>query len=433
MIKNIILGMILLSLVIFSCTKIVNYSWDITENNSNSLSASTKQLLDNLTSNVHITVHSPNMFTINVYQKLLTLYKNYSPYITYTLENNTISPKDAGQLNVYTDNVLIAAMQHSKEAIDIQNDSIAEQQISSLIQQAINDSNNWVAFLTGHNEADISNTEEFGLSKFADLLKKQGLNIAHVNLTQNQNIAKNTGLLIVVNPQQELLPYEQVQLHEYIAKGGNILWFTEPDAPITSFIAEEFGIKPSKGVIIDPDSIPLGSPHPALKLINKYAEHTITNNLSSTTLLPWSAHLQILYEANNWQATPFLTTSSNTWSYYGETTTDLARLAKFKEHLGPLNIGIALAKDKQHAVIISDSTFITNKYLPLYANSQLLTNILSFTHNKNNAFIYSPPALKDVSYQPSKYDLVLYQYIFTIVCPLLLFSIGYFTTRPKNS
>ncbi len=437
MIKNIFLCAILVGLLIFSFSKIADTSYDITQNRANSLSSSSQQLLSALEAPVTITIYSPNLEILNVYQGILNLYKKHSQYLNFSLEHTVLDSATAAKLKVYTEHVISIDYKNTQQAIDIQHDKLAEQQISSALQQSVNHCNNWIAFLTGHEEADPLNTEEYGLSKFAQLFVQQGMHIASINLAEQKFIPQNTALLIVANPQQEFLPFENALLHQYIADGGKLLWFTEPDAPITAFLEEEFGVKPSKGVAIDPESQQLGSPHPALKIMTTYPEHAITKGISSASLLPWSAHLQILFEANNWQQMPCLTTAHATWTYNGPATKDLDHLSKFKEHPGPLNLAIALSRtngtnQEQRALVVGDSSFIINKYLPLYANAQLAANIVAWTQNNSQIFIYNTPPLRDLSYQPSKFDSFMYKYIYTIIIPLMLVAIGYVLSRPTR-
>ena len=437
MIKNLILSVILLALVIFTCTKLSNYSWDITQNRANSLAASSQKLLEAIEAPLNITIYSPSVEVLSLYSNVLDLYKKNSQFIFSKLQNGIIEPGLAGKLKVFTDHVIVVNYKNVEHAIDIQNDKIAETQISSLIQQTINQNNNWLAFLTGHQELDPLSSDDFGISRFAQLFENQGMRVATVNLTEQQFIPQNTSLVIVANPQQALLPLEEDILHKYVKEGGNIIWFTEPASDVTAFVAEEFGIKPSKGVAIDPNSKQLGSPHPALKILTKYLDHAITTDITSATIMPWSGHLQILFEANNWQQTPFLTTADTTWTYTGPATSDIEHLAKFKEHTGPLNIGVALtresdAKTLQRALVLADSTFIINKYLPLYANAQLAASIVNWTQSNREIFIHNTPPPKDLSYQPSKTDRILYQYIFTIIIPLVLIACGYVVAKPTR-
>lgn len=436
MIKNILTSLALIFLTLVACTKLAEkYSWDITQNNSNSLSKVSQQLLDSLDAEMTLTVYSPQIRVLNICETTLARYQQYTPKIKIALQQTVLDAEQAGKLKLYTDHNLVVSYKNVQQAMDLRADELNEKHFSMLIQKTINFTNNWLVFLTGHQEADPLDTGEFGLSSFAAMFANQGMHVTTLNLAQQQFIPQNTALLVVANPQQDFLPIEKAQLHQYLSNGGKLLWFTEPDAPITAFIAEEFGIKPSKGVAIDPDSQRLGSPHPALKIVGTYPDHAINKGLTAATIMPWSAHLQILYQANDWDQNVFLSTAAYTWTYNGTSTTDLNILSRFKEHTGPLNLGIALTRKnpntatEQRAMILGDSSFMINKYLPLYANAQLVNNILAWTHNDTHAFVFATAPLKDLSYNPSKPERILQQYVFTIMLPLFLVAIGYVIGR----
>ncbi len=436
MLKNLVLVVSITILLALSCSKTAhNYAFDVTQNKTNELTASSKQLLEHIDAPVTITIFSPSMDVLNHFETTLERYKQHSAHIAISLQQTVLDTKHAAKLKVDGEHVLHVNYKETQQAVEIKHEQMPEAQISNLIQHVINNSNNWIAFLAGHQEADPLDTAEFGLSAFAQLFIKQGMHIATLNLATQQFIPQNTALVIVANPQQDFLVTEKALLHQYIANGGKLLWFTEPDAPISALLAEEFGIKPAKGVAIDPDSVQLGSPHPALKILTTYPQHAITQGINSATILPWSGHLQILYEANDWQQDVFLKTAVNTWTYNGPATKDLAHLSKFKEFSGPLNIGIALTKPsadgktEQRATVIADSSFMINKYLPLYANAQLAANIVAWTQDNKHLFIYNTPPLKDLSYLPSKVDRFIQQYVFTLFLPLFLVAVGMYQNR----
>lgn len=432
MIKNYAIAFCIIILAVLGCTQLAKkYSWDITQNNANTLTKSSQQLIDSLDEMVTITVYSPEMEMLNTCDAVLTMFKKYSPKIQASLQQTILEPRQAAQYKVTTENVLMLKYKDVQQAVDIRLNEVSEQQISSLLQQVINYANNWLVFLSGHQEADPLDKGEFGLSGFANIFAQQGMHIATLNLAQTQAIPHNTALLVVANPQQDFLPIEKSLLHQYLCNGGKLLWFTEPDSPITAMLAEEFGLKPSKGVAIDPESLRLGSPHPALKILTQYPEHAINKDLTTATIFPWSAHLKVLYQANDWEQTAFLTTSAQTWTYNGPAAKDLELLSKYKENIGPLNLGFALSRQKQdqqqeqRALVIGDSSFMINKYLNFYANAQLATNIVKWTQQDAQVLIFNTPPLKDLSYYPSKLDQFMYKYVFTLVMPLILIGVGF--------
>lgn len=430
----IILGIICLA--VLSCIKLPQqYTWDVTQNKTNTLTSTSKTLLDALDAPLTITVYSPDMELLNICDTVLAMFKKYSSKVNISMMQTILDPSQSAKFKVTSDHVLVVEFKDAQQAIDIRLNELSEQHISSLIQRVINDTNHWLVFLTGHQEADPLDSGEFGLSGFAQMFTQQGLRMGLLNLAQQQFIPQNTSLLVIANPQQDFLPNEKALLHQYLNNGGRLIWFTEPNAPITAFLAEEFGLKPAKGVAIDPQSLTLGSPHPALKIITQYPTHAITQDLTSATILPWSGHLQILFQANDWDQQTFLTTSSDTWTYNGPTTTDLKILRKYQEITGPLNLGVALsrpshdAQQEQRALVIADSSFVINKYLPLYANKQLATNMVSWAQNQATVLVFNTPVLKDLSYYPSKLDAIMSRYVFTLLVPMFLVAVGFYIGR----
>lgn len=436
MLKNIILILCISILVALGCTKLTQkYNYDITQNHANSLNEFGRFIIDTLEEPVTITVYSTDMNILNTTETILDFFKHYSSKVKVVLTQKILEPKQAGKLKLVTQNNIVVEYKGAQQAMDIRFGEFSQQQISLLIQQTVNHANNWLVFLTGHNEADPLNTAEDGLSSFAQMFVKQGMHFTTLNLAEQKFIPNNTAVLIIINPQQDFLPIEKTLLHQYLQDGGNIIWFTEPEAPVTAFLTEEFGLKPSKGVAVDLKSLELGSPHPAIKIITKFSNNAITNDMQSAILMPWSAHLQQLYQANDWETKPILNTAADTWTYNGPATQDLQILKKYKEFKGPLTLGFALARENTHtnkqqrAIVLADSSFLLNKYLPLYANAQLVNNIVAWAQHDTQVLLYAAPPLRDLSYNPSKYDRFMYTYFFTLIFPALLIAFGIYHTR----
>ncbi len=428
----------MLLLIILGCTKFIpQYTWDITQNQSHTLTASSKALLDRLDAPLVISVYSADINVLNTCKDLLERYKKYSHQVRVELHQTIFHDTEQAKLNLFTDNNMLITYKNARHAMDVRLGELSEQQISTLIQKTSNAANHWLVFITGHQEADPLDYSELGLSTFAKIFTQQGLHIVTLNLSEQHMIPDNTALLIVANPQIDFLPFEKELIHQYLIQGGKLLWFTEPDSKVTATLAEEFGIKPSKGVAIDPNSLQLGSPHPAVKIITKYPKHAITTDLQSAIIMPWSAHLQILFQPNNWQQKVFLTTDAPTWSYNGPETFDITTLSNYKEHQGPLNLGVALSRDNgtnvpQRSLVISDSSFLINKYIPLYANAQLAANVIEWTQEDVKVFVFSPTPLRDLSYHTSKLDRFIYHYVFIFLLPLLFTGIGLYQGRRKT-
>ncbi len=431
--KSLIIIAFLLLLLASTSNYVHKFSWDITQNQANSLTPASKKLLDRIDAPLTITVYSPNIDILNLSNELLKPYKKYSPLIKVKLEQAIIEPNRAAELKLSNEHNLIAEYKDLTKAYDINSIEMSERKISTLIQETINHTQQWLVFLSGHEELDPLDKGEMGISNFAQLFKSQGMQIAKLNLAEQQHIPKNTNVLIVANPQQDLLPIEKALLKQYVDNGGNLLWFTEPDSPVTAIFTEMFGLQLARGVAVDPASLQLGSPHPALKILTDLPKNIFTQNINGAIVLPWSGHLEFKYKVASWQEQLILATKNNTWTYAGPATIDLDTLAAHKSQLGPLKIGYAFSRQleqhEQHAIVVADSSFILNKYINLYSNSLLTTNLLDWVQNDVEYFVFSPAPLKDLSYHPNNFDLWLHKYLFSILLPFLLVGLGFYLQR----
>lgn len=438
MLKKLLLATIFVLLAVIGCTTLaLKYNWDITQNNANTLIDSSKLILDTLQSPLEITVYSPDVNILNTCSVVLDMFKKYSPKVQVSLQKDMLDASIAAKLKLFSEHNIVVKYNSVQRGLDIKLSDLSQYQISALIQQTINQASNWLVFLTGHQELDPNDTSENGISSFASLFTEQGIHVTTLNLAEHQLIPQNTSVLIVANPQTDLLPVEKSLLHQYLANGGKLIWFTEPSATITAFLMEEFGLKPSKGVVLDMSSLQLGSPHPAIKILTQYPSHAITEDVQASTIFPWSAHIQELYQANDWQLDPFIVSDTDTWTYNGPSTQDAKLFHKYKEFDGPLNIGVALHRTlpnnvEQRASVIADSSFILNKYLTMYANRQIVINTVGWVENDTKVALYNPPPLRDLSYNPSKLDRFMFTYFFTMLLPMLFISIGFLQSRRKT-
>jgi hypothetical protein len=105
--------------------------------------------------------------------------------------------------------------------------------------------------------------------------------------------------------------------------------------------------------------------------------------------------------------------------------------AQHKGAYGPLTLAVALTRkhDAQRTLVVADSSFILNKYLSLYANAQLASNMLGWLQTTPYSLAFNQAHARDLSYSPNNFNLFLLRYGFTILLPLLLISVGYSLQR----
>lgn len=399
--------------------------FDVSQNRLNSLSSHTKQLLDHYTSPLTIAVYSPDLELLDHAKDLLTQYEQYAHNLKVDYFNHPLDSAQAKEYKVISANNLVFTYENGTKALDIRHDNLNERELTRFLQVTMNTSEQWLAFLSGHEEIDPFDTTDMGLSKLTGLFKQQGFKVAQLNLLQQQQIPKNTKLIIVANPQHAFVPLEMQLLQDYLATGGAMLWFTEPYSEVTAPLRTLFNLELAAGVVIDPNSMQLGSPHPAIKIITKLPQHAITQDIKAPLLMPWSGHLYA--QQSTWNIDDLITTEQNTWTYT-QLENNLHNMLTEKAILGPLTIGVTasktVAEQEQRNIIVADSSFILNKYLPMHGNAKLITNMFAWLQPHNDYFIDSPTPLKDLYYYPKQSDLWVYKYGFTLIVPFILAFIG---------
>jgi len=107
--KKLLIVLTLTLLAILSCTKFAQrYTWDITQNQAHTLTASSKTLLERLDAPLTISVYSPDINVLNTCKDLLERYKEYSQQITVELHQTIFHDTEQAKLNLFTnDNMLV--------------------------------------------------------------------------------------------------------------------------------------------------------------------------------------------------------------------------------------------------------------------------------------------------------------------------------------
>jgi len=414
MIKNIV-SIILFSLLIAvtGSNVIRNYYWDITDNRINDLALDTKEMLNRLDGPLSITFNTPNTQILTQLENIAQPLQRYSDmvnvdYVT-TTNSETVDFYYKGKTRTF----------------DLDIDGLNSNSFHVLLQEVLQHSDYWISFITGHGELDPFDTSSLGISQFANSLKESGIHISELNIAQLMDIPNNVNTLVIANPQMPFQEVEKKLIHKYIKENRNIWWFTEPGSPVADILKEEFGLYLTPGVIVDPSSLALGSPHPALKILTEYPEHVINTDLNTATVLPWSGNMNIVNPKNDWKYNSILATNDNAWTYTGHETVDLKVMSEHVDQTGSLNIAYSLTNHQQRIILLADSSFMLTKYYSMYANRKFLNNALQWIDAKPTQEIVATSTQADLSYYPSTTELFLFNYAWIFFVPLIMLTLGF--------
>lgn len=282
-----------------------------------------------------------------------------------------------------------------------------------------------ITFLLGNKEQSPADTTGLGLSAWAHQLRASGFTVTTLNLLQSASL-KNTGILVIADPQTRFLPGQIQTLQNYVAQGGDLLWLLAPQQTAgLRPLAHSLGIRIPKGFVVDPTSTLLTGASPALIAIDRYPANGPVRGMHLVTVLPGATALTI-EPTSPFTTAPILRTDRTAWQQTGPLTGVIQRGRG--DTPGPLTVGVTLTrlqnKHTQRIVIIGSSDFCANNFLGEGGNLTLAMNLANWiTHD--TAFINIPNRPSpDLSLTLTQHEEDAIAFGFLLILPLLFILIS---------
>ena len=314
---------------------------------------------------------------------------------------------------------------------------LSEQALTNALQRLRRSGERWIVFLSGHDERSPNGDAGYDYRAFARELRHRGLQVRELKLASENTIPEDTSVLVIADPQAELLEGEQRQIQTYLEGGGNLLWLVEP-GPLHGLdgLAEQLGVDPLPGVIVDPNTQLLGLGDPRLALVADYPFHPITRDFDTLTLFPVARGLES-NDAGDWDSTPFLETLPRSWAESGELSGEIT-LDPGEDIAGPLTLGLALDRNldsetdeetehpdrRQRVVVIGDADFLSDSYLGQGGNLDLGLNIVNWLSHDDALINIPAKTAPDRQLQLSSTAQAVIGFGFLLVLPLGLLLCG---------
>ena len=232
-----------------------------------------------------------------------------------------------------------------------------------------------VAFLSGDGERKPDGKANADLGNFGALLAAQGVRTLELALTAGMHIPQNVDLLVLASPQVPLATPVVAEIGDYLARGGNFLWLTDPGAGAgLDDLAKALSLRVLDGTVVDGAGAAFGIGDPSFVAISKYPSGPVTRDFTLTTLFPQAVAIGVV-DGSDWKVQSLLRTSAKSWTRIGPVpqqgdTTSISYDADKGELPGPLDIGFALsrlspspARREQRVAVIGDGDFLSNAFL----------------------------------------------------------------------
>ena len=312
--------------------------WDLSEDSSATLKPETLATLDELSARgerVRVTAFSAQarngeaMFRDRLVRDFLATLQHASPLLETTFVEMDRDRLTAEQLGV--DRYGTIVVQGAGDRVDIgereifrrrgspgagELDFLGEAAISRGIRQVLSDRTRRIYILSGHGERTLFDRGVGELQTIAGLIEEQGWTFVALDLLADRRdgvppaVPNDASAVMVIGPSHALTQQEEAALRTYLAGGGGLGVFVEPDGVLPELV-EELGLLSPDGVVLSEEFV---YPFPERPIVHP-VRHPVTEVLLEDRLRAEVAHAAGLERlpVDGVRAAPLLQTGRRGW------------------------------------------------------------------------------------------------------------------------
>lgn len=406
-----------------------NIMHDWTHNNRNSLGETSIKLLKALDKSPTFTVYAPEVGPAR--QLITDVVKQYQQ-VLMDIEINYINPELEPdlirELGLSSSNALEVVLNGQSEFIR----QLNEQEITNAIQRLARSADRWLLFIDGHGERKPDGIANHDFGEWGKQLNQKGIKFQKLQLAETPVIPQNTAAIIIASPQANYLPGEIEAMKNYLAKGGNLLWFTEPESSTNlKAIADYLGLEFIAGTVHDQFTQAQRINDPRFIIVTQYPKLSSNDNFQKTTLFPYAAAIKV-NSSEPWQSMPILSSSTQSWVQASSQPINIPASKR------SYDIGVALVRDvdipgtaidttvksKQRILVIGDGDFLSNTYQGNGGNLDLGLRLVNWVLHDDQFIAIPARTARDIQLEFSETTKIIIGLGFLLVLPLLLAGLG---------
>ena len=401
---------------------------DVTYNASNSLEPGSVEVLKQLEGPVMITVYATEQDARlgdirKIIRDFLSLYQRYKPDIQLVFIDPGKEPEKARAAQIRFNGELVIEYAGRSEHLT----KINEQIVSGTLLRLAHTRDQTIMYLDGHGERKLDGIANYDLgSIFGAKLKQIGFNLSSLNLALAQEVPGNVSVLVITQPQLDLMPGEVDKLLRYVDRGGNLLWLVDAE-PLHGLerLAEKLDLLLPPGIVIDPAAVEMKAPA-TWSLGATYPPHAITHNFNLTTAFP-SARQLLWNENPDWQHSVIVEAAPRGW-VSRNLPKDKPHFNKQQDTPGPVVIALALQRNihdrEQRIVVVGNGAFLSNSFAGNGGNVDLGLNMVNWLAGEENLITQQLRPSKDSKLELSATQLRSISIVALLILPLLLAGVG---------
>jgi ABC-type uncharacterized transport system involved in gliding motility auxiliary subunit len=405
-----------------------SWQWDITQNARNTLSEGSLQTLELLKGPVVITAYATEQDPSlgdprQQIADFIETYRRAKPDIRVVFIDPREHPKATAAANVRVNGEMVVEYDGRSEHLT----SFDEQSLTNLLARLARRTERLVMFLDGHGERKPNGIANHDLGEFGKRLVAKGFRVDLLNLAASQDVPANTAMLVIANPQVDLLPVEVDKVKRYVDKGGNVLWLIDQE-PLHGLqpLADALRLQLSPGVVVDPAANALKA-SATLSLAFAYGSHPATRDFALNTAFPSARKVAMAEDDKTWKFTPLVEVAQNGWVENGELDGDVV-YDKNRDVKGPVTVAAALERvvegKPQRVVVVGTGHFLANSYAGLLGNLDLGINFINWLAGDEDLITLQPKSIVDGSLSLSLGSLTFLSLAFMFALPVAFLFTG---------
>ncbi|MEO5626317.1 MAG: DUF4350 domain-containing protein [Dokdonella sp.] len=416
-------------LVAFLSTRF-GFEQDWSQARSASLADASIALLKTLDAPVEVTSYAGKQGGLRgVIADFLDRYRRAKPDLSLRFVDPDADPNAMREADVKVDGELEIRYKGRSERLKV----LSETEFSNALLRLSRARERIVAFLEGEGERQPLGKANADLGQFVTALTERGLRAVPLPLANTGKVPENADLVVIANPQVKLPDAVAAELVDYVARGGNLLWLTEPSENVgLDELAKALAMRALPGTIVDGSGQAFGLGDPSFVAMDHYPPHAISKDFALTTLFPQAVALAQLADAR-WDIKSILRSSAKSWNETGhiptagETADSVRQDADVGEIPGPLDLGFALSrvsprpdKREQRVVVVGDGDFLSNTYLGNGGNREFGQRVFDWLLGDDAQIAIADRSAPDRELRLSQGALTTIALAFLLALPLLL-------------
>jgi ABC-type uncharacterized transport system involved in gliding motility auxiliary subunit len=430
------------SLAFFAVVVVVNYlaarhnhRWDLTSQNVFSLSTQSKAILAKLEQPV----------TVNAFveagadpalEDLLDSYRYASDKFTFHMVDPD-KERDLAERYKVTELPTIH-IQYGEQTATVTRE-LSEETLTNGLIKATRTTKKVACFLDGHGEPDPESHEARGYSSLKDALTNENYDTKKVLLATEQDVPAECTVLIAAGTNKPLFDHEVTALTNYLRAGRSALFLVGPrrGEELVSVI-DPWGVKVTDTVVVDQVVRLFQGPALGLQILaSTYGTHPITADFHERTIFPMARAVQANAAGKTGvNAIELVKSSPTAWAE-----TDVAgvfdrgeAVQDDKDIKGPVALAVAVTgKHKEMGfgkegqtklVVVGDSDWVTNQFLPQVFNRDLVLNIMNWLGGQEELISIRPRVISASRAQLTPDESRRIFYLVVLIMPEMLLLLG---------